>query len=210
MFDRPGNLPVLCVTNRALCRGGFHEQLERVVAAQPAAVLLREKDLDEHDYGQLASGVAGVCKEHGVPLVVHTHVEVARELECRYLHLTLPALEALPAAQREALAREFELSTSCHSVEDARRAQELGCTRILAGHVYETDCKPGLEPRGLQFLRAVCAAVDLPVWAIGGIDASRYSELAAAGASGACLMSAFMQTESPTQLRTLAAGALVS
>ena len=190
-----GALPLLCVTNRALCSGDFLVQMERVVALRPAGVLLREKDLDAAEYALLARRVSGVCEPAGVPLIVHTHVGVARDLGCRHLHLTLPELEALPAEERMKLAGEFELSTSCHSVSDAIRAQELGCARIIAGHVYETDCKPGLEPRGLTFLRNVCGAVDIPVWAIGGITCEKLSELREAGAAGACMMSAFMQAK---------------
>lgn len=190
---RSAELPVLCVTNRALCQGDFLVQMERVAALRPAAVLLREKDLDEEAYLFLARRVASLCDRAGVPLVVHTHAQIARELGCSYLHLTLPDLERLSETERAQLASEFELSTSCHSVEDACRAVELGCARILAGHVYETDCKPGVEPRGLVFLRAVCAAVNIPVWAIGGVTIDALPELRAAGASGACMMSAFMR-----------------
>ena len=186
-------LPLLCVTNRALCAGDFLEQLQRVAATRPAGILLREKDLDGEAYAQLAREVATLCRQAGVPLVVHTHEAVARELGCRYLHLTLPTLQGLAPDARERLAAEFELSTSCHSVEDAQLAQQLGCARIIAGHVYETDCKPGLEPRGLDFLRSVCAAVNIPVWAIGGVTPEALPELRAAGAAGACMMSAFMR-----------------
>ena len=186
-------LPLLCVTNRALCADSLPMQVRRVLTARPAGILLREKDLEPAAYASLAHEIAPLCREAGVPLAVHTHVAVARELGCRHLHLTLPALEALPQPEREALAREFELSTSCHSVDDALRAVELGCARIIAGHVYETDCKPGLEPRGLAFLRAVCDAVRVPVWAIGGVTPERLPELAEAGAAGACMMSAFMR-----------------
>ncbi|MDO4399364.1 MAG: thiamine phosphate synthase [Coriobacteriia bacterium] len=185
-------LPLLCVTNRSLCAGDFLAQLQRVVSLRPAGILLREKDLDAAAYAQLAREVAALCAAAAVPMVVHTHIDVARELGCSHVHMTLPTLEAMPAETREAVSREFELSTSCHSVDDAVRAAEFGCRRIIAGHVYETDCKPGLEPRGLAFLRAVCAAVDIPVWAIGGITCDRLPEVRSAGAAGACMMSAFM------------------
>lgn len=159
---------------------------------RPTAVLLREKDLDARAYAQLARELAPVCAQAGVPLVIHTHVEVARVLGCRHLHLTLPVLAALAPGELQELAAEFELSTSCHSATDAVRAAECGCARIIAGHVYETGCKPGLEPRGLAFLRAVCAAVDIPVWAIGGVTPARLSDLRAAGAAGACIRSPYM------------------
>lgn len=50
-------------------------------------------------------------------------------------------------------------------------AQALGATYLLAGHIFDTSCKPGLPGRGLDFLAQVCAAVPLPVYAIGGITA---------------------------------------
>ena len=80
-------------------------------------------------------------------------------------------------------------------MDDALEAQSLGCTYITAGHVFETDCKKGLPGRGLEFLRDVCAAVDIPVYGIGGIDADNIALVRDAGASGACLMSSLMATE---------------
>lgn len=79
-------------------------------------------------------------------------------------------------------------------------AQALGCTYITAGHVFETECKKGLPGRGLDFLRNVCAAVDIPVYGIGGIDAENITFVRNAGASGACLMSSLMVSENVTGL----------
>ncbi|MDO4533604.1 MAG: thiamine phosphate synthase [Coriobacteriia bacterium] len=191
--DRSRPLPLLCVTNRTLCPNGLVEQLKRVAAMQPAGILLREKDLPESEYADLARSVAPICHDAHIPLVVHTHANVARELGCCHLHLTLPTLEAMESGMRERLAEEFVLSTSCHSVEDAQCAQRLGCACIIAGHIYETGSKPGLEPRGLAFLQAVCAAVEIPVWAIGGITTSRLAAVQESGAAGACMLSGFMR-----------------
>ena len=89
----------------------------------------------------------------------------------------------------------IDLGASCHSVEDALEAQALGCTYITAGHIFETDCKKGLPGRGLDFLRNVCAVVELPVYGIGGIDSDNIALVRHAGAGGACLMSSVMVTE---------------
>ena len=45
---------------------------------------------------------------------------------------------------------------SIHSVQEAVEAAELGASYITAGHIYSTDCKRGVPPRGLEFLKAVC------------------------------------------------------
>ena len=87
-----------------------------------------------------------------------------------------------------------QIGTSVHSVEDALEAQKLGATYITAGHIYATDCKKGLPPRGLDFLRDVCRAVDIPVYAIGGIkiDQAQFTDILNCGAAGGCIMSGMM------------------
>ena len=81
------------------------------------------------------------------------------------------------------------------SVEEAKEAQKLGATYLTAGHIYTTDCKKGLPPRGLDFLREICNAVTIPVYAIGGIHAGtgQIREVMECGASGACIMSEMMK-----------------
>ncbi len=188
---------MLCVTNRAICTGNFLARIEYIANMHPAGILLREKDMDEEAYGKLAAQLQPLCQQADTPLIVHGHPKVAVRLGCGQLHMPFAMLEKMSDAERAWFG---ELSTSCHSVDDARRAVELGCTRILAGHIFKTDCKPGVTPRGVAFLHEVCDAVDIPVWAIGGIDPARIPTVCEAGAAGGCMMSAFMCTEYPAGL----------
>ncbi len=188
---------ILCVTSRALCAGRFLEQLERIAAAGPAGILLREKDLPLEDYVALAREALEICGRHQVPCLLHAFPEAARRLNHPLLHMPLGVLRAMPEEERRAFR---VLGASCHSVEDAREAERLGCTYITAGHVFSTACKAGLAPRGLEFLREVCGAVSIPVAAIGGITPERWESVRAAGAAGACLMSSLMEAEDPERL----------
>lgn len=183
---------ILCVTNRALCKGNFLHRIETIAAAHPAGIILREKDLSQQDYKALAAEVLHICKEHGVPCILHSFLDAAVELRADAIHLPLPILREVSAAQRASFA---VLGASCHSVEDAQEAETLGCTYITAGHVFDTDCKKGLPGRGLEFLQAVCGAVSIPVYAIGGISPERMNLVRKAGARGACVMSGLMQCE---------------
>lgn len=74
-------------------------------------------------------------------------------------------------------------------------AVALGADYLTAGHIYQTDCKKGVPPRGLSFLREVCREIEVPVYAIGGIGLckAQIEEVMAAGAKGACIMSGMMQ-----------------
>ena len=82
---------------------------------------------------------------------------------------------------------------SVHTVEEAINAERLGADGLIAGHIFVTDCKKGLAPRGLDFLKEVCDAVSIPVFAIGGIDDSNSDIVRLAGAQGECRMSWYMR-----------------
>lgn len=152
--------------------------------------MLREKDMDERDYEVLAREVQCICRRHQVPFIAHTFARIAVHLGADGLHLPLPLLRRL---RESGAALPAHLGTSCHSLEDVREAERLGCSYLIAGHIYATTCKPGLPPRGLAFLREVTAAAELPVYAIGGITPARLREVREAGAAGGCAMSSLMQ-----------------
>ena len=185
---------IVCVTNRALCREDFLLRMEKVAAAKPAGIILREKDLPEMQYRMLAERVLQICKAQEVPCVLHSFVNTAMELGADAIHLPLHCLREMTGEQRW----QFKtIGASCHSAADAREAQALGCTYITAGHVFATDCKKGLPGRGLDFLREVCACVSIPVYAIGGIADRNIALVRGTGVKGACVMSGLMQCGDP-------------
>ena len=164
--------------------------LEKAVMTNPISVILREKDLPEDEYYILAGKALEICGKYNVPCILHTFADTAVKLDCRSIHLPLPLLRELPPDKKKF----FDIiGTSCHSVEDAIEAQSLGVSYITAGHVFATDCKKGLPPRGIQFLEKVCKAVTVPVYAIGGISPERMPQVIEAGASGGCMMSYYFK-----------------
>ena len=188
-------LPLIAVTDSASCPRPLPEQIERLTKLtelRPQAVILRAKSLDKAAYRTLALQAQQSCEAAGIALILHSDWQLARELGISMLHLPLALLRQISEYER---AYFTWLSTSVHSVGEAQEAQELGATVLIAGHIYTTHCKAGLAPRGLGFLQAVCSAVSLPVYAIGGIgfDATQHAELQANGARGAGVMSAYMR-----------------
>lgn len=182
---------LIAVTNRHLCDRPFLQQLDRICSHRPKAMILREKDLAEEEYYSAAKDALAICREHGVSCVLHTFTEVARRLEHPYLHLPLAALQK-EGKKPDGITL---LGVSVHSVAEAEEAQRLGADYLTAGHIYVTDCKKGLAPRGLDFLQEVCRSVAIPVYGIGGvaIGSGQLEEMMARGAAGACVMSAMMR-----------------
>lgn len=188
-------LPLIAVTDSASCPRPLAEQIERLTKLtelRPQAVILRAKALDKAAYRTLALQAQQSCEAAGIALILHSDWQLAHELGISKLHLPLALLRQISEYER---AYFTWLSTSVHSVGEAQKAQALGATVLIAGHIYTTQCKASLAPRGLGFLQSVCSAVSLPVYAIGGIDfdAEQHAELQANGARGACVMSAYMR-----------------
>jgi thiamine-phosphate pyrophosphorylase len=185
MFD------IFCVTNRKLC-DEFLAKIEKIATAKPSGIILREKDLSEVEYKILAKQVIEICNKYEVTCILHSFADVAIKLNSDKIHLPLPILRNMTDFQKS----EFKtIGASCHSVDEAIEAQRLGCTYITAGHIFATDCKKGLAPRGIDFLKEICSNVSIPVYAIGGIDSSNVNSVKNAGADGACIMSGLMSCE---------------
>ncbi len=183
MFD------ILCVTNRKLCTEDFLDRIEKIASARPKAIILREKDLNEEEYKKFACDVIEICDEYGVLCILHSFVNVAKELNCKSIHLPLHILRTMSASDKAKFAN---IGASCHSIEEAIEAESLGCTYITAGNVFDTDCKKGLPGRGTVFLKIVCKSVPIPVYGIGGISAENIDQVRNTGAKGACIMSGAM------------------
>lgn len=188
---------VIAVTNRKLSQRPFLEQIKRVCQLRPEAVILREKDLSETEYAKLAEEVYNITTSYDVRLIIHTYINVARERGINTVHMSLHNMREYRKEFIDNVNKTNNIKTGCsiHSVEEAVEARNMGASYITAGHVYATDCKKGLAPRGLDFLKNVCDSVDIPVYAIGGIniDDGRRKEVKKYGAAGSCIMSGMMK-----------------
>lgn len=182
---------IIAVSNRKLCDRPFLEQIERVCKIRPEAVILREKDLKEEEYKILAKEVMSICIQYKVPCILHNFWKTAMELGCTSVHLPLPVLQELSDKEKNKFTR---IGISIHSVEEAKEAEKLDASYLTAGHIYVTDCKKGLPPRGLGFLEEVCREVSIPVYGIGGVkfDEKQWQDMKECGAVGGCIMSGMM------------------
>lgn len=180
----------IAVTNRSISRRPFLEQITEICSYHPYALILREKDLPEEEYAQLGKKVLEICEKEHVLCILHTYVAAVQKLGCSAIHVPLPLLKEYA----EQLRHFSVVGTSVHSVEEAILAEKLGATYLIAGHIFATDCKKGVPPRGISFLHQVCQAVSLPVYGIGGMkfEEEQQNEVIGCGAKGVCIMSEAM------------------
>jgi thiamine-phosphate pyrophosphorylase len=189
---------LIIVTNRKLSRDDFLNRLEQIARGKPFAIMLREKDLSSTKYTCLARKVNEICVLNQVPLIINQHIEVAVKMKHPFIHLPLPDLRKYQCEIKQFT----RIGASVHSVTEAKEAQRLGATYLMAGHIFATDCKKGVPPRGIDFLKAVCDAVTIPVFAIGGITKERVKDVLVVGAKGMCVMSEAMTCQNPVAFAT--------
>lgn len=127
-------------------------------------IVLREKDLTDAEYAALSIDIKAVLKDSGINLYVRS-ISAAEICETQYIHMPFKDYVARETSESS----NYTYSVSVHSVEEAKICENLGASRIITGHVYPTDCKQGLPPRGLEYLKSIVNAVSIPVVAIGGI-----------------------------------------
>jgi thiamine-phosphate pyrophosphorylase len=85
---------------------------------------------------------------------------------------------------------------SCHSIVAAIAAERDGADYILFGPVYETESKKAFgAPLGVGMLRDICASLRIPVFAVGGITATRAAECRSVGAHGVAVISALAPSQ---------------
>ena len=127
-------------------------------------------------------------------IFMHNFADFALRAGERNLWLPLGVLRSFSAAHgAEFLRANFKkLVASCHSEAEAREALELGASAICLGHIFATDCKAGLAPRGLNLIRAVRGFYGGEIYALGGVTPRNFASVLSAGADRIAVMSSAM------------------
>ena len=145
----------------------------------------RLKDVPRVDVVERGRATRSLCARHGVTFIVNDDVDAALMLGADGVHLGRSD-DGSARAKEHGLV----LGLSASSVEEARAAAG-DADYIGAGPVWETPSKLDADPAiGLDGLREICAAVDVPVVAIGGIDATNAADCIRAGAAGVAVVRA--------------------
>lgn len=168
-----------------------------VAALQAAAqagikvVQVREKDLTPRELYALAGEVRSVLAPLGTRVLLNDRADIACAAQVDGVHL--PAAGLNPPAARCCLPAGALVGVSTHTLVEARFAEEFGADFITFGPIYATASKAAYGvPRGLDALHEVCAAVHLPVFALGGITPEGIPACREAGAHGVAAISALL------------------
>jgi thiamine-phosphate pyrophosphorylase len=205
--------PIVCyVTDRKSLgsAAAVRTVLEKIHAAAQSGVdwiQIREKDLPARELLALAREAVSLVRScAGKALViVNDRLDVALAAGAAGVHLggeSVPARDILRWCREGNAPVGFRIGVSCHDAQEVREAESAGADYALFGPVYETPSKRGYgAPQGIARLKEVCAAVGIPVIAIGGVNEENARECIRAGAAGIAAIRMFQEEKSPQVLK---------
>ena len=195
------------ISNRKLCENeNLEKQIEKIFSAyqrkiilenfEIVALTLREKDLYKNEYLKLVEKIYPICQKYRIDLILHQNYDL--RLDNKYnvegLHLSYNTFKSLNKNIREELIKKYKkIGVSIHSIDEAKEVENLGANYVVAGHIFKTDCKKDLEPRGLKFIQELSLILTIPIFAIGGINQENSHLVINNGTFGVCMMSSLMK-----------------
>jgi thiamine-phosphate pyrophosphorylase len=151
---------------------------------------LRAKNFPPAEVERLARQMHPVTREHGVPLVINDHPNVAAAVGSEGVHVGQDDLSV--DETRRIVGASCFVGKSTHSLAQARAAMSEGADYIGFGPLFATGTKPDYTPIGLDDIAEVQRVATCPVFCIGGINPQTLPQVLSAGAKRVVIVSAFL------------------
>lgn len=187
-------LRLYAVTDRAwVGKLTLPQQVEAALKGGATCVQLREKNLADASILAEAREISALCKQYRVPFILNDNVALAAQCGADGVHLGQE--DMAPAEARRILGPDAIIGVSAHNVAEAKAAVAAGADYLGCGAMFATTTKTNVTALPKETLRAICAAVGVPVVAIGGISKQNLLSLAHCGEAGVALVSAIFAAE---------------
>lgn len=183
-------LQLYAVTERGWLRDGIGlpQAVSAALAGGVTCLQLREKELAAADFLREAVAIRAITGRYRVPLIINDDVAVAIDCGADGVHVGQDDLAAGEVRRR--IGDDMILGVSVQSVDQAQAAQRAGADYLGVGAVFTSPTKRDAPVVSSETLQAICAAVTIPVVAIGGITANNIADLQGSGIAGVALISA--------------------
>ncbi len=187
-FDEK-NLLLYGVTDRHWLNGRTLSEVVRESLAGGVTMLqLREKHLDDATFLAEARALQRLCREFRVPFLINDRVDICLAIGADGVHVGQSDMEA--GDVRAKLGPDKIIGVTAKTVEQARLAEQRGANYLGVGAVFPTGTKSDTSVIRHETLQEICAAVSIPVVAIGGITQENAGLLSGRGVHGIAVVSA--------------------
>lgn len=156
---------------------------------------LREKTMPANKILELGKKVKQLCLQYGTTFIVNDRIDIALLLEADGVHLGQDDLDIKSA--RSILGDKCIVGISTHEPAQALKAVEDGADYIGVGPVFATPTKEGRIPVGLEYVKWASENINIPFFAIGGINEANFSDVINAGADRIAVVRAIINAKFP-------------
>ena len=184
------DLTLYLVTDPRLSGGDLPGKVEQAIRGGVTLVQLREKNTDSRKFLETALRVREVTDRYGIPLIINDRVDIALACDAAGVHLGQSDIPCTIA--RKILGPNKLIGVTAKTVEQAVQAEQDGADYLGCGALFPSGVKPEAQPMTLSTLSQILAAVDIPVTAIGGINADNLHLPVEAGVNGVAVVSAIL------------------
>ncbi len=161
---------------------------------------LRAKNAQEEEVEGFARRIISLTESAGIPLLINDHPQLVPSVGAQGAHVGQDDFEVSDARWRAGRVLSGDvpyllIGKSTHSVAQATQAVAQGADYIGFGPLFATPTKPGRPAIGLEDIARVHAAVNIPIFCIGGIKRENLEQVLIAGARRVVVVSGILQAE---------------
>ena len=176
-------LRLYAVTDRTWLDGRtLYDDVEKALKGGVTLLQLREKNMSTDDFINSAKEIKSLCEKYNVPLIINDNVQFAMEIDADGVHLGQDDMD--PETARKLLGPDKIIGVTAKTVEQAKTAERKGADYLGSGAVFGSTTKLDAKPMSKELLKEITSSVDIPVVAIGGINAENAKTLKGTGIAG--------------------------
>ena len=173
------------ITNRNLC--SKEKYIKTIVEAAKNNVeylILSEKDLEYKDLEKLYNKIVLALKENNtdINIIVNSTIELYENYPVYGIHLPYNLFKDLLSRGYE-FDKTKKIGLSLHSTAEVVElnkiveSKSINIDYITLSHIFETKCKEGLKPRGVELLKNSRGLTEVKIVALGGILPQNVDEI---------------------------------
>lgn len=189
------DLKLYAVTDRKWLNGAkLSEHVKLALEGGATMIQIRDKDILSHEGGTITDSmvkeqekeeileIKRICHDYKAPLIINDNVQFAMEIDADGVHLGQDDMD--PQTARKLLGPDKIIGVTAKTVEQARTAERKGADYLGSGAVFGSTTKLDAKPMTKELLKEITSSVDIPVVAIGGINAENAKTLKGTGIAG--------------------------
>ncbi len=142
-----------------------------------------------------ANELASLCKKHEALFIINDRVDIALATDADGVHLGQDDIPTHIA--RQLIGEEKLIGRSTHNIEQIKSAENENCDYIGLGPIFSSKSKHQEKVLGVSLLKEAYNETKLPLFAIGGIDASNVNEINSTGTNKIAVINAIINQEDP-------------